>query len=310
MSTEFALIRQHFLQHGVHHRETRLGNGDDASVHHVPDGFELVISTDSALAGRHWPDDFPLQQAASRAMAAALSDLAAMGAAPRWAWLAVTLSAAAQAGAVGRGLRQTAAQYGVEIVGGDTTAGEQTAIHITVAGLCPQGKAMRRDQARPGDRVYLIGEVGLSAGGLQQWLQGQHDGELVPCFSTVVPQLAAGQQLVAQGVRCAIDVSDGLLQDAGHVARASGCDFRLHVERLPSLARLTRCFDTKQAIQLALTGGEDYALLLTAAPHVSVPAEAVCIGQCLAMQGRVGGVMICHHGQPLSLTYTGFDHFA
>ncbi len=311
---EFSLIRRYFQHTPVQHPETRLGNGDDASLHHVPPGQELVVSTDSALQGRHWPEDFPLSWAAERAFSAALSDLAAMGARPCWAWICANLHRAEDAPAIAEGLRRAAEKHMVEIAGGDTTRGSCCSLHITVAGFCEAGSAMRRDHARSGERLFLVGDVGLASAGLRQWQMGCRDGEFVHFFRNIQPRIDIGRTLLQAGVRCAIDVSDGLLQDAGHIAQASDCDIELDVSLLPSLPRLQGHFGEEQGLRLALSGGEDYALLFSAPDNLRprLPPQAIPIGWCHPPRAPgAGSVRAYHHdGQPVHPISSGFDHFS
>ena len=307
--SEFQLIETAFRRHAsCRHEHTVIANGDDASVHQLPPGFELVVSTDTSIKGVHWPHDMPLHQAADRAVCAALSDLAAMGAEACWAWLAVTLEEAGQAALIGEGVASALHRFQVELAGGDTTRGNQCTITVTVAGMLPAGAAMRRDRAGVGDKIWLAGRLGYSRLGLQQWLSGEKDGWFVDDFVRVQPLLTVGQRLREVGVRCCLDVSDGLLQDAGHICRASAVSMQMELSRLPGFSELEGQVDKPALIQALLAGGEDYALLFTAPTELQgLDAWAVEVGVC-SESGQ--GVEVYDQGRRLQLTSQGYDHFA
>ncbi len=306
--SEFELIEQAFRRHSPPaHPMTRVANGDDASVHEIPPDMELVISTDTSVAGIHWPDDFPLDQAADRAVCAALSDLAAMGAEACWLWLSVLAKAAADAEIMGKGVNAALNRYSVELAGGDTVAAPVNALCLTVGGVLPKGAAMRRDSAKFGDDLWLCGMTGRSALGLRQWQEGQHDGRFVLDFCRVEPLLKEGIRLRELGVKCCIDVSDGLLQDAGHVARASGVGMSVNLESLPGWQEVISEVSYEQALSSVLAGGEDYALLFTVPVDLRSKLETLAerIGSC--SQGSC--VEVLHDGQAIQAPMKGFDHF-
>jgi len=302
---EFDLIARCFAgRGGRHHAFTRLGIGDDASLHRLEAGMELVVSTDSSLAGIHWPEDLPLAIAAHRAVCSALSDLAAMGAEPLACWLNVMATGSNAVEQLGEGATAALATYHVELVGGDTTRSRVNALAVTVAGQLPAGSAMRRDAAGVDDSIWLAGRVGLHASGLQQWFDGQHDGCFVSCFTTITPLLADGVRLKQQGVRCCMDVSDGLLQDAGHLAGASGVGMCIELSSLPDWPLLVSELGEDVAIQRAACGGEDYALLFTA------PATMTFDGACRIGRCQAGaGVQLQLNGKTRTVERAGYDHF-
>jgi thiamine-monophosphate kinase len=307
MSGEFALIRSLFAGHGgPAHAGSRLGIGDDASLHCLREGMELAVSTDTSVAGIHWPLDLPLAIAGERAVCAALSDLAAMGASPVAAWLNVMATDAAAVEGLGHGATTALSQYRVELAGGDTCRSPVNALSVTVAGELPQGSAMRRDGACDGDRLWLAGRVGFHALGLKQWMAGEKGGEFVTCFQRIEPLLGIGMQLRQEGVRCCIDVSDGLIQDAGHVADASELAIDIDIEAIPDWAMLCDRVGEDAAMKLAAAGGEDYALLFTVPGAMHFPESlAVPIGRC--QRGR--GVSMRLHGEAVQPGKGGFDHF-
>ncbi len=304
---EFTLIDRLFKHAGGSRKAfTQLGIGDDASIHRLETGMELVVSTDSSVQGVHWPDDFPLDLAADRAVCSALSDLAAMGAEPVCAWLNVMANDNHAVESMGAGSTRALKRYDVELAGGDTCRSATNAISVTVAGQLPEVSAMRRDAALTGDNIWLAGRAGVHALGLQQWLNGLKDGGFVPCFETITPQLETGMQLRKAGVACCIDVSDGLLQDAGHIAEASGVGMDIEITSLPDWNVLCQAVGDASALQLMAHGGEDYALLFTAPAGIYFPdGLAVCIGHCR----EDAGVSLRVHGEKTNVEKAGFDHF-
>ncbi len=304
---EFTLIDTCFKDQGGSSNDfTRLGIGDDASIHHLKPGMELVVSTDTSVEGVHWPEDCPLDNAADRAVCSALSDLAAMGAEPLCAWLNVMARDSDAVQEMGLGATRALRRYDVELVGGDTCRSPVNALSATVAGQLPEGSAMRRDQAGASDSLWLVGRLGFHALGLQQWQAGNHEGEFVPHFDELKPQLQAGIRLRELGVKCCIDVSDGLLQDASHLADTSHIGMDIEITSVPEWQLLCSKAGEASALQAVAHGGEDYALLFTAPAQMEVPdGLAVKIGSC-----REGsGVRLLQSGQSIEVGKTGFDHF-
>jgi len=309
MMNEFDLIDHAFRQKlSFKHSLTSLSLGDDASVHAVPAGYELAVSTDMAIAGVHWPHDFPLQDAACRAVNAALSDLAAMGAEACWIWCCAALKDGAAAELMGEGVAAALSGSGIELAGGDTVHAAENSLSVTVAGIVPKGEAMRRDTARVGDDVWLCGGLGFAALGLRRWQLGEHKASAIKAFRDVKPRLGQGMDLRKAGVRCCIDVSDGLLADAGHLAGASGVGMEIELSRIPSYAELAQQLDSETASSLVLAGGEDYALVCTAPDSLrdALSSIAVRIGHCVE-GSRVRALL---DGVEMHPPQRGFDHFA
>ncbi|MDQ6987865.1 MAG: thiamine-phosphate kinase [Mariprofundaceae bacterium] len=306
---EFELIRQAFRRKAPFiHPSTRLSNGDDASVHALPAAYDLVVSSDMSMAGVHWPHDFPLTDAACRAVNAALSDLAAMGAEACWVWCCAAVADAESAEHMGEGIAAALADRDIELAGGDTVHAETNSLSVTVAGMLPQASAMRRDAACPGDDVWLCGHAGLAAYALQQWQQGQRSEEAIRGFREITPQLDAGIKLRETGVRCCIDVSDGLLADAGHLAAASAVEIDISAEKVPGFGALCAFLSRNEALDLLLSGGEDYALLFTASENLRehLTTLATCIGRCTPGSG----VKATLDGINIDMTRRGYDHFS
>ncbi|MBQ7666699.1 MAG: thiamine-phosphate kinase, partial [Kiritimatiellae bacterium] len=228
-----------------------IGVGDDCAVVEPPaPGERLVLKSDPVSEGRHFlPGDDP-RRIGRKALARVLSDFAAMGATPRWAladFAAPPSTPLAFAGGVFDGMAALARDCSVAIVGGDTSCADAVSIHVFCAGSVPAGEAMRRDGARPGDRLCLTGSVGAS------FQSGRH--------FDFAPRLAEGRWLRRHGVRCAIDVSDGLACEAWHLARASRVSIAIREESIPVSQAALKCEDPVSA---ALGDGEDFELLFAA----------------------------------------------
>ncbi len=293
-----------------------LGIGDDAALLRLRPGHELVLSTDTLNAGVHFFADVPPADLGHKALAVNLSDLAAMGAEPLGFTLALSLSVVDTdwcAALIG-GMAATAAAHGIALVGGDTTRGPLS-LTVTVLGEVPAGQALRRSGARPGDLIAVSGCLGAAAGALRQRLAGESpEPELLRALQRPEPRLALG--LALRGLAdAAIDVSDGLLADLGHLARASGVVLRLDSARLPVSASL-RAARPADWTDCALAGGDDYELGLALPPELWPEAQAraaelgvplTVIGECVAPTADTSaGVWL--DGTPAPAR-RGWDHF-
>jgi len=201
--------------------------------------------------------------------------------------------------------------HAVELAGGDTVNANINALTVTVSGILPRASAMRRNAAQVSDKIWVVGKLGASHLGLRQWQNGQKDGVFVPCFRDVHPKLAQGQKLRELGVKCCIDVSDGLLQDAGHIAKASGVGMRLEVSQFPGWKSMCETVGEAKAPHVMLTGGEDYALLFTAPRHMTwLNSLARCVGECVEHR-ELDGVWVQAQlkGENIQCEGSGYDHF-
>jgi len=304
---EFSIINNYFKGRGGHSNSfTRLAIGDDASVHTPHAGMDLVVSSDSSVEGIHWPDDFSRVKAADRAVCSALSDLAAMGADPVAVWVNVMARDELSVKKMAKGVSNALRRHDVELVGGDTCSSRVNALAVTVAGEVPEGTAMRRDTAKATDNLWLVGKLGFHALGLQQWLNHQRDGEYIHYLEEITPLLSAGIRLRQIGVKCCIDVSDGLLQDAGHIASASRIGIDIEITEVPKWLQMSNSIGKNTFMDTVLHGGEDYALLFTAPAEMHIPAAlAVKIGSC--REGE--GVSLYHNGKLREVENRGFLHF-
>ena len=317
-STEFDLIQQYFSRPVV---SAHLGVGDDAALLQPALGHWLAVSTDTLVCGVHFLPDADAMGLGWKALAVNLSDLAAMGATPRWTTLALTLPTVDHTWLAGfvEGFYQCAQQYGIELVGGDTTRGPLN-IGVTVMGEVPVGAALRRDGAQCGDTVWVSGELGDAALALAA-LQGKlalsqiDQAALFARLHTPTPRLALGQAL--RGIATsAIDVSDGLLADLGHILQRSGMGATLNLPCIPMSDIAHTLMGQALVTTAMMTGGDDYELCFTAPPNASAAINAIGIqlGLKLTAIGRIeaGSTLqvLDQHDQAMTLSKMGYAHFA
>ena len=266
MPSEFELIRRYFTHRPRH---AVLGVGDDAALVAVRRGSELAISADMLVAGRHFLVAAKPRELGHKALAVNLSDMAAMGATPRWATLALALPAAdgRWLRAFSAGFMALARRYGVDLIGGDTTRGPLN-ICVQIMGEVPRGSALRRDGAQPGDDVWVSGELGdaaLALAALQRRIR-LTPAELGRCSRRLhQPQPRVALGIALRGVaHSAIDVSDGLLADLGHILERSDVAAEIELAALPVSDVMRRHIDRVAACRALLAGGDDYELCFTA----------------------------------------------
>jgi thiamine-monophosphate kinase len=318
--SEFDLITRFFSQRGAARADVVLGVGDDAAVLECPPDSQLVAAIDSLVEDVHFPAGSPARSIGHRALAVNLSDLAAMGARPAWALLALAMPRADESwlGAFSAGLDALARQHGVALVGGDTTGGK-LCVTVQILGFVPRGAALTRGGGQPGDAVFVSGTPGDSAAGLMleqsrltvadvaqaQWLLDR--------FRYPTPRVALGLALRGLASAC-IDVSDGLLGDCGRLAEASGCGVVLDYAALPVSAALRAAVGEERARELALTGGEDYELCFTVpAAHLAAFAARCAVAEF--SWSRIGtltqerGAVVQRGASVMQVSHRGFDHF-
>jgi thiamine-monophosphate kinase len=317
---EFALIRRLGRPGGS---GVVLGIGDDAALLRPRAGSVLAACVDTLVEGVHFPPGTAWADLGWKALAVNLSDLAAMGAVPCWATLALTLpdgDPAAFAGIV-RGLRHLGALHGVALVGGDTTRGPLS-LTVQALGQVPLRRALRREGARAGDGVWVSGHLGDAAAGLAI-VQGRQAAaspadarRLRGRLDRPTPRVALGIALRGVASAC-IDVSDGLAQDLGHVLRASGAGAAIAVDALPLSPALRRAIaDPARRRELALSGGDDYELCFTVPPRREARLAAIARALRLPL-ARIGAVTAGRAlrlrdaaGRRVALSRPGYDHFA
>lgn len=313
---EFSLISRYFTALGGPSDNLQLGVGDDCALFSLPPGNQLAVTTDTLVESVHFPYNCDPQSLAQRALRVNLSDLAAMGGSPLGFQLGLTLPAADEIWleSFSRGLARDALAFACPLSGGDTTRGPLT-ITITLLGTVPSGQAMVRSGASAGDLVYVTGSLGDSRGGLEAIRNGLDDcPHLLERYWRPQPRLRAGQ-LLREFASAALDISDGLLQDAGHIASQSGLACTIEAERLPLSSQLINRFGRATATRWALGSGDDYELCFTVPPE-----RAAAMEQALGVAGEtvtrigvmsVGAGVTCvdARGEPIIPEETGYAHF-
>ncbi len=288
---EFELIRRYFTAPADD--DVVVGVGDDAAVLTVPPGMHLVVTTDTLVAGVHFPEHTHPADIGHKALAVNLSDLAAMGAAPVWFTLNLTLPHADPAWLepFSAGLLRLAREHQIHLVGGDTTRGPLT-LTVSAFGLVPTGQALLRAGAHPGDGIYVTGMLGDAAVGLRFL----HDGLVLPeeyraavlaRLNRPVPRVREGQALRGLASAC-IDVSDGLLADLGHILEASGQGATIELKRLPVSPAFDAAF-AQLGWSVALAGGDDYELCFTV-PAAREPALHAASARFACGVARIGQI--------------------
>jgi len=316
---EFDIIRKYFSAQPVSRPDVVLGIGDDAALVTVPPDHELVVATDMLVAGVHFPESTDARSIGHKALAVNLSDLAAMGADPAWFTLNLSLPAAEPdwLDSFCAGLFGLARQFNVALIGGDTTRGPLT-LGVQILGTVPHGQALTRSGARPGDRVFVTGNLGEAALGLQV-VQGrielpeEYQAPVVTRLHRPMPRVAAGTQLRGIATSC-IDISDGLVADLGHILEASQVGARIELARLP----VSPAYDhvrPQVGWAPALAGGDDYELCFTVSPAKEPELRKVAaqfgvpFSEIGVIQSEPGLRILDETGAPIMPPGTGYDHF-
>jgi thiamine-monophosphate kinase len=317
---EFALIARHFRPLAG---DGALGLEDDAALLDIPPGRRLVIAADAMVEGVHYLPGDPPETIGRKLLRVNLSDLAAMGAAPLGYLMTTALPrgvAQDWIAAFARGLAEDQQAFGLHVLGGDTTATPGPAcLSLTILGTVAPGAVLYRHGAMPGDDVWVSGTIGDGALGLRVLrgeIAGDAAGHLVERYRLPRPRLALGQA-VAGLARAGLDVSDGLVQDLGHLCRAGGCGAEVEAAAVPLSPAAAALVARDPALLPALvTGGDDYELLFTAAPEAAgaLRAAAARAGTPVARIGRmVPGppvvVLRDAAGAPVPLAREGWSHF-
>jgi thiamine-monophosphate kinase len=317
---EFNLIKKYFLSPSSR-KEVLLGIGDDCAIVSVPENKQLAITTDTLVDGVHFPADTSAEDIACKTIAVNLSDLAAMGAEPAWLTLALSLPRADESWikSFSDSFRRTAEKYHVQLIGGDTTQGPLS-ITVQAMGFVEPDSIMRRDGARPGDVVYVSGTLGDAAAGLRILQQGQ----AVDTNNTwLVNRLNRPQARVELGLKasayckCAIDISDGLAADLGHVLEASDCGATVNIDSIPLSHQLVEYSINRNEVdwEMVLSGGDDYELcLVVSAEHEN---KLMQTASELSLPLTRVGVIEAHHslnivdntGAKYLLDRGGYEHF-
>lgn len=310
---EFDLIDRHFRRPYPQRNDIPVGIGDDAAVVVPTAGQELVVTTDVLNEGVHFPPGTPAKAIGHKALAVNLSDLAAMGAQPRWFTMTLSLVRANDdwLASFTEGLFALADQHDIALIGGDTVSGPLS-IGIQAMGEVPKGGALRRAGAQPGDRILVSGTIGDAALALQGIQQGEDQPVLRERLEWPQPRIALGQALRGLATSC-IDLSDGLCADLGHILEASGCAATINSNQVPLSEAYRK--SAGDNVLPALTGGDDYELCFT------VPADSVVdldelsaelelpLTEIGTIKEGSGLTVLDDYGQSIPLPHPGYEHF-
>lgn len=313
---EFALIKTYFQSISPARADVVFGIGDDAACLRLSSGLDLLVSCDTLISGVHFLPDCDPYDLACKALRVTLSDIAAMGGTPCWALLALTLPLLDKRWlqAFSKGLQESLTQFGVVLIGGDTTRGPLS-MTLTVHGTVSEGKAVRRHGAKPCDLIYVSGELGAAA------LAVAKGADLNEPDRTLVmrklfypePRFDLGV-LLCEFATASIDISDGLSADLSHLCEASGVGACIALDNIP-IHPVVKRVEPKTALNRALAGGEDYELCFT----IPFKREAEFLDRLSSLskrcypigciEGAPGLRSITESGEVLPLSPLGYRHF-
>jgi thiamine-monophosphate kinase len=314
---EFDLIRRFFSKRPMRQAGTSLGIGDDCALIQLSEGYELALSVDTLVSGTHFFPNVDPESLGHKALAVNLSDLAAMGASPKWVTLALTLPETDEIWleAFSQGFFALADRFDVDLIGGDTTRGPLS-ITIQVMGEIPKGLELRRSGASAGDIIYVSGPLGSAGLGLKirQGLNSYEDDDCLRALERPEPKIILGT-LLRGFASAAIDVSDGLISDLGHILEASHVGARIDFNHLPLSKGVHKYIQATHDYEMPITAGDDYELCFTVPQAVRDNLErwlaqnnlnAFAIGEIQATPG----IEIYHQNERLHTTQRGYEHFS
>jgi thiamine-monophosphate kinase len=317
-SPEFELIARYFTRPAAN---AVLGVGDDCALVDVTNGMDLAVSTDTMVSGTHFFPDVDPENLGHKALAVNLSDMAAMGALPYWAMLALTVPNVDHAwlAAFAKGFFDLAEEYNVSLIGGDTTRGPLT-LTVTILGEVPAGAALRRSSAKAGNDIWVSGNVGDAALAVAHRhgrvvLEEADYREAVLRLYEPTPRVALGQALRGLATS-AIDISDGLLADLTHICRLSGVGATVDLPSVPVSSIGAKHLATPEGRTAIVSGGDDYELCFTAHPNSreSIQELADVLGHPLTRIGQVkrgkGVSLLGADGKAVKVDGRGYDHFS
>ena len=310
---EFAAIQHFFALQNISRKDVTLGIGDDAAIITPPEKQQIVITTDTLVEGVHFLTQTSPYDVGFKSLAVNLSDLAAMGATPAWLTLALTISTLDEIWLkdFSQGFFALASQYEAQLIGGDLTRGPLT-ITIQAHGLIPFGQAIKRSTAKPGDLIYVtntLGNAALALAVLQKKinLPNEYQESVFSQLNRPTPQIKIGEQL--RGIAsAAIDISDGLLADLGHILEKSSVGAEIDVDLIPLSHILQKHLNQKEALYFALSGGDDYELCFTV-PVLKknlVPKNCTYIGK-ITDTNKLD--LRFANGEKYHFHHTGYQHF-
>lgn len=321
MNNEFDIIKK-FFTFTNKRDDVVLAGGDDCAIVSVPQNKQLLVTTDTLIAGVHFPEQSSARDIAYKSLMVNLSDLAAMGATPAWLTLAISLPEIDEQWLTvfSQEFSSVLSKFNISLIGGDTTRGPLS-ITIQAMGLCDKNKILRRDRARQGDKIFVTGDIGDAAIGLHVILNNIEDEKLQPCIDSLNRPQARVEfaRDLTDYACCAIDISDGLIADLGHVLQASNCGAKLELSEIPLSVSTFYYFQQycNNLIdwEMVLNKGDDYELCFTAEKNSeSVIRDLAkkhrlkisCIGEITA-----SGELLCVNssGNNINFSSTGFQHF-
>lgn len=317
---EFELIKKYFTEQAVQRKDVCLGIGDDCAIVVPAERQNIAVTTDTLVAGVHFPENTSAKAIGYKAIAVNLSDLAAMGAEPAWISIAITLPKIDEewVSEFCASVFDLCEYYNVQLIGGDTTQGPLS-ITVTAQGVVPADKQIARSNAKAGDWLYVTGEIGDAALALKH-----HFGEIAlaeDVFSVVrerldfpKPRVLAGQAL-REYASSAIDLSDGLIADLSHICSASNVGVNIVLDDIPISNALYDTLGQEQAIELALAGGDDYELLFTVSEDNKVGMETALANlgitvTCIGQMNPSGKITTTLNSKPTKINANGFEHFS
>jgi thiamine-monophosphate kinase len=321
MNNEFEIINKYFSL-PVLRDDVLLAGGDDCASVIVPENKQLLVTTDTLISGVHFPAGTSPEDIAHKAIMVNLSDLAAMGASPAWLTLAITLPEVDEnwLSRFSNSFADILKRFNMSLIGGDTTKGALS-ITIQAMGLCDRKSVLRRDRAKPGDKIYVTGNIGDAAIGLYAILNNLADDDLQPCITSLnrpEAKVNFAQELLPYS-DCAIDVSDGLVADLGHILEASNCGAKVLLSEIPRSSATKYYFDRynhgETDWQLLLTQGDDYELCFTVREGFERSVDTLaekhrlkisCIGE---ITENTGLDLLNTDGEKVNFVATGFKHF-
>lgn len=309
---EFDIIQNFFTQQFIQRNDVILGIGDDCAIVQPPKDQEIVITTDTLVEKVHFDTETSPYDIGHKSLAVNLSDLAAMGATPAWATLALTMPKPNEAWLreFSKGLFELAKRFNVQLIGGDLTQGPLT-ITIQTQGFVPKNQALRRDGAKAGDLIYVTHTLGDAAFGLlclQQktiHLEKKAEEHFLTRLHRPEPQIIIGEKL--RGIaNAAIDISDGLAADLKHILKSSHVGATIYVNEIPLSTMMSESISRDDAIALALNGGDDYELCFTAPPNKAIESDCTCIGKITEHSGLD---LRYRDGKKYTGAIHGYQHF-
>lgn len=317
---EFEIIKEFFTEQAVNRKDVIMGIGDDCAVVSSTANQNIVVTTDTLVAGVHFPLNTSPKAIGHKAVAVNLSDIAAMGAKPSWISLAITLPEINEEWIKEfcKGAFDLCEFYNVQIIGGDTTQGPLS-ITITAQGITPENNFLSRSGAKAGDWIYVTGDLGDAALALKHYQEGVLSiSESIESVQQKLdfpkPRVLAGQT-IREYASSAIDISDGLLSDLGHICKASQVGANVVLDSIPLSETMKESQSIENAIDFALNGGDDYELLFTVSEDKKVGLETAiahsnnivtCIGQINATQT----ITTTLNNKAVPIKSSGFEHFS